>query len=262
MRTTARFRSTLALSATLAALAACGNNDSTTTGESTTSAGQLADAAPGNPATGTSANTDSMAGGTAMATNADLSGLATLPVEEQMSLLGASNAAEILTSEAAQGKLDNAQAKQFARDMITEHRAMQKMADQLATRLNVTPKANDMSTEKGRMANEMATQLKAAPASGASNGAQYVDRQYIDGQVLAHQRTLAELQAMQTTSNAEVATLVRGAIPKVQAHIERAQRIQAQLGGANAGMNNGANNGAVTGSGTQGSMSSSSPSGR
>jgi putative membrane protein len=267
MRSLPRFGTTLALGASLLTLGACGGgaNDTTTTagGETTPAAGA---AAPGTTDSAAAAagvgNTAAAGAASALPNAADLSGLPTMSPADQMALLGASNAAEILTSEAALDKLQNADAKRFARDMIAEHRTMQKQADQLATRLNVTPGSPQMATDKARMANEMAVQLKNAPASNAANGDQYLDRQYIDGQVLAHQQTLNELQAMQTTSNAEIATLVKGAIPKVQAHIERAQKIQSQLGGANAGANNGMNNGAVgtaAGTANQGSMSSSAP---
>lgn len=259
MRSLPRFGTTLALGASLLTLGACGGDrEGTTTtagGETTPAAGA---AAPG------ATDSATMSGTAAAPGSADLSGLATMKVEDQMALLGASNAAEILTSEAAMPKLQNAEAKAYARDMITEHRAMQKQADQLATRLNVTPGAPQMATDKARMANEMAQQLKNLNASNAANGAQYADRQFIDGQVLAHRQTLNELQAMQGTQNADVATLVKEALPKVQAHLERAQRIQQQLGGANAGSPNGANQGtagSAAGSANQGSTSSSSPAG-
>jgi putative membrane protein len=268
MRSLPRFGSTLALGASLLTLGACGGNKDTTTttgGETTPAAGAAAPGTMDSTAPNAGMGNTATANGTgAMTGSSDLSGLATMSPPDQMALIGASNAAEILTSEAASAKLTNAQVKSFARDMITEHRAMQKMADQLATKLNVTPGSPQMATDKARMANEMAVQLKNAPANSAANGAQYLDRQYIDGQVLAHQQTLNELQAMQTTSNAEIATLVKGAIPKVQAHLERAQRIQGELGGANSGMNNGANNGtagSAAGAANQGSASSSAPAG-
>jgi predicted outer membrane protein len=60
----------------------------------------------------------------------------------------------------------------------------------------------------------------------------------MDGQVQAHQQTLTELQGMQNTANADVKALIQKSIPKVQAHLDEATRIQGTL--ANAGGNGGA----------------------
>jgi predicted outer membrane protein len=109
--------------------------------------------------------------------------------------------------------------------MQAEHKAMQGMADKLATRLNLTPGTPDLAKQKTDMANQMAQQL-----DQNAKGTAY-DRQYIDGQVLAHQQTLEQLRAMQNAQNAELKTLVVSAIPKVEMHLQRAQKIQQQLGG-------------------------------
>ncbi|MDF1504917.1 DUF4142 domain-containing protein [Roseisolibacter sp. H3M3-2] len=209
------------LGATLA-LGACGGGNDAADDASTsgTAAGEVA---PGGTAGAMGAAGDSAAMAGAGGATGDL---ATMSEPDVMAVVGASNAGEIATSDVAITMATDADVKAYARKMVQEHQAMQKQADQLATKLNVTPGTPARAREKTDMANQMAAQLK-----GLGKG-QAFDRQYMDGQVQAHQQTLTELQALQNTGNAELRTLIQGAIPKVQAHLEEGQRLQQRLGGA------------------------------
>ncbi len=235
MRSMTRYSTALILGA---AISACGGaKDAASTaaagGESAAAAATGAVAAAGDSAAA------GMSGAAAGATGAAGAGaVSNLSAGDQLAVINASNAAEIATSKAAQPKLTNAEARSFASDMLREHQAMQGQADKLSKAANVTAGSPDLATQKTRMANEMSQQLGAAP-----KGAE-VDRQYMDGQVQSHQQTLAELQALQNSSDSTVKSLATQALPKVQAHLERAQRIQQGLGGAAAG---GAAGGAAAG---------------
>ena len=249
MQHVTRWTSAAMLGAALT-LGACGGGDKSqtaTTGDSATAAGEVA---AGGTAGSMGAMGDSAAAGVAGAAGAAgamagaAGNLGSLSEPDIMAMVGVSNAGEIATSEVAVDKATNARVKAYARKMITEHRAMQKEADQLATRLNVTPGSPDMATQKTRMGNEMTQQL-----SAATKGAAF-DRQYIDGQVQAHQQTLTELQAMQNTANADVKALIQKAIPSVQAHLDEATRIQSQLGGTGATGGNSGAAGGTSGTGT------------
>ncbi len=213
------------------ALGACGGG-----GDSTVDSGELANATANaaNAATdsagssmggapGTGGTTSGMAGG-----EVDANAIRGLNEADVVALVGASNAGEIATSKVAVEKGTNADVKAFARRMIDEHQAMQREADQLAKAANLTMGSPQVATEKTRMGNEMTAMLTGAPAGPA------FDRQYIDGQVMAHQRTLAELQAMQggNLQNAQLRGMIEKSIPKVQAHLQEAQRLQGQLCGA------------------------------
>jgi hypothetical protein len=57
----------------------------------------------------------------AAGSNVDASALTGMNAGDQLAIINASNAAEIVTSKAAQDKLTNADAKSYARDMIREH---------------------------------------------------------------------------------------------------------------------------------------------
>lgn len=212
------------------ALGACGGGDDrATTTDSAAAAGEVSASGTAGSMGAMGDSAGAMAGGTGTAAGGvNTAALGGLDAPGIMGLVGASNAAEILTSEAVVDKAGHADVKAFARRMITEHRAMQKEADQLATQLNVTPGTPEPATQKAQMANQMATQLKSLQAG------QPLDQQYIEGQVQAHTQTLAELQALQGNANApaQVKAMIEKAIPKVQAHLQEAQQIQTRLGGA------------------------------
>lgn len=212
MRSITRFGTALLLGA---AMTACGGNKDN--GSTTAQAG-------GEPAAATA--TDSAAAGApAGGAAADLAGMS---AADQLAVLGSSNAAEIATSKAAVDKLTNAEAKSYARDMIREHTAAQGQADQKAKAANLKAGSPDVATQKTKMANDMAQQIQ----SGTKGAA--LDKQYIDGQVQAHQETLTQLQALENSSDSTVKALATATLPKVQAHLERAQKIQQSLGGGSA----------------------------
>jgi putative membrane protein len=233
-----------------AMVSACGGNkDTATTGQA---GGEPAAATGTTGAMGDSGAMGGMAGaagaaaGAAAGTMGAAGDLAAMGAGEQLAIMNASNGVELATSKAALDKLTNADAKSYARDMIREHQAMQGQADKLAKAANVTPGSPDLATQKMDKGNQMAQQLQAA-TKGAT-----VDRQYIDGQVQAHQETLTQLQALQNASDSTVKSVATQALPKVQAHLERAQKIQQSLGGsaaAPAGAAAGAPAGAAGGAG-------------
>ena len=244
MQHVTRWTSVAMLGAALT-LGACGGGDKTeaasTTGDSGMASGEVA---AGGTAGSMGAMGDSGAMGAGGARGGAAGNLASLSEPDIMAMVGVSNAGEIATSDVATTKATNASVKAYARKMVTEHRAMQKQADQLATRLNVTPSSPDMATQKTQMGNQMTQQLSATQKGAA------FDRQYIDGQVQMHQQTLTELQAMQNTANADLKALIQKAIPSVQAHLDEATRIQSQLGGTGATGGNSGAAGGTSGTGT------------
>ena len=202
--TIGRWATTLAAAGCIAAVAACGGGDAAM--DDTAGANAGIGAAPGDTAA---------APGTAGA-------MTDAQILAQMSV---SNGAEISSSQLAQPKARNQQVKDFARDMIAEHQAMQGQADSLATRTNITPSPAQGDTlqqalDRGR------EQLQ-----GQAAGAEF-DRMYMDMQVTAHEGTLALLNnARGAAQNADLRALIDQAIPKVQQHLDRARQIRGALGG-------------------------------
>lgn len=198
-------------------LAGCDGSERQATrgGDTMTATGEVS---PGGTVGSMGALVDSEA--TAAGEVGDVADLSTLGEADVMALIGASNAAEIATGRVAREKALDADVRAFARRMVSEHQAMQSDADELATRIGVSPGSPARAVRKTRRAGEAADRLRAATADEA------FDRQYIDGVVLAHEETLAELQAMQGTANAGLRTLIQRAIPKVQAHLRDARQLQ------------------------------------
>jgi putative membrane protein len=148
-----------------------------------------------------------------------------------VAVIGMANASEIAAGKTAQSKATNKDVKSFAGDMVKDHTAMQKSSDSL-TKANASLKAQPPATvDSMKTADKAASDsLKAAKKGGA------FDSLYIGQQVAAHQKVLDALNSFQNQAqDAGLKTLITGAIPKVQAHLQRAQQIQSSLGSGAAG---------------------------
>jgi putative membrane protein len=157
----------------------------------------------------------------------DSSGMATgtrISAPNALATIGVSNAGEIETSRIAQTKAQSSDVKSFASDMIKDHTAMQADADKLAIQLNLTPQANDQAAQMRNMVEQMRRSLASMPPGMA------FDTAYINGQVVAHQKTLDQLQTISTSVDVpDVKSLVNKATPTVREHLDRARKLQSQL---------------------------------
>jgi len=135
------------------------------------------------------------------------------------------NSIDSATGAAAASKARNAQVRDFARQMVRDHGAVNKQAVALAQRLNVTPADNDVSRAMQQGAEEARTQL--ASRTGAD-----FDRAYIQHEVEYHQAVLNALDGtlIPQAQNAELKALLQQVRPNVAAHLERARSIQGSLG--------------------------------
>lgn len=210
---------------TSAALAACsgGGGESASAGDTGAASvamsadSGMAGGAQGAAATAGSGDSGAMGGAMAMGPMSD----ATI-----MGTINTSNAAEITTSELAQERGASSEVKSYARDMIKEHRTMQKEGDMLAQKAKVTAQPAGVADQMQKMVAATTDSLKTL------NGAAF-DQKYMAFQVQSHQMTLDHLRHFQgVAQNAELKAMVTKAIPHVQGHLERAQKIQTALGGA------------------------------
>lgn len=135
------------------------------------------------------------------------------------------NSIDSAAGAAARTKARNAQVKDFARQMVRDHGAVNKQAVALAQKLNVTPADNDVSRQLQQGAEQSRTDL------GGKSGAEF-DRAYIDHEVQYHQAVLDALDKtlIPGAQNAELKTLLEQVRPNVAAHLERAKSIQGSLG--------------------------------
>ena len=171
------------------------------------------------------ATTDSAAGTTAAPpASAAPSATAALAPANIAALVGLTNASEIGAGQLAQDKGTNADVKAYAKMMVTEHQAMQKQLDSLAQAKTITPEPPPQAEQLRQQDSQTMATLNST-AKGAA-----FDKAYIDAQVQAHQKALNDLQSFAGTSDADLKALIDQAIPKVQAHLDRAQQIQSKLG--------------------------------
>ena len=139
-----------------------------------------------------------------------------------LGFIGAANAGEVRESQLAVKKATNPAVKEFARQLVTDHRALANEMKSLATKLSVTPDTADGDVH-GVMehAREEVKELTDKPA-----GADW-DKEYIDNQIDDHKAMLDKLQdAAKTTSSAEVRGAIEKATGKVQEHLTKAQSIK------------------------------------
>lgn len=142
--------------------------------------------------------------------------------------LSVANAGEVAAGELASNQARDAEVKAFGRMMVTEHRAMIQETDRIAT-------AGSIVAEQGTKTDSIqAAATATSDTLKALRGADF-DRAYIAGQVRDHQNTLNALQQFAgAAQNAALKTMLQGAIPKVQQHLDRATQLQAKLGGSTA----------------------------
>lgn len=138
---------------------------------------------------------------------------------EIVTVAAGSNAAEISSSQLAQEKAQHAEVKQFATMLSKDHTAMQQQME----KLNIQPASSDMSRDMQDNTEEKLNDMK------GKSGADF-DKAFIDFQVEAHQKTIERLtNAQSNAQNAELKTMLAAAMPKLQAHLQKAQQLQQQL---------------------------------
>lgn len=144
---------------------------------------------------------------------------------EILTAISHANGAEVASSNLAVQHTSDAAVKAFARQLIADHTAMQKKGESLAKSLGAEGTGTDVSRDRMEDMHEDLDDLK------DKKGADF-DRAFMDLQVRAHERTLSELRAFETRAqDAALKAHIGDAIPKVEAHLQKAQRLRQQLGG-------------------------------
>jgi putative membrane protein len=125
---------------------------------------------------------------------------------------------------AALKQASNAEVKTFARTMIRDHGAANKLATDLATKLALTPEDNDQSRALQSGHAQAETDL-----SGLTGAA--FDKAYIDHEVAYHQAVLDALDntLIPQSDNAELKALLEQIRPNVANHLQLAQALQTKL---------------------------------
>jgi putative membrane protein len=149
------------------------------------------------------------------------------PTDPQIAaIVVAANQVDIDAGHLAVRQGRDAQVKAFARQMITDHSAVNAAAVKLVTKLHVTPEAN--ATSKQLTDGGVANRKKLTPLHGAA-----FDKAYIDNEVAYHQAVLDAIDKtlIPNAKNAELKALLEQTRPAIAAHLDHAKQIQASLKG-------------------------------
>jgi putative membrane protein len=134
------------------------------------------------------------------------------------------NTIDIDAGQLAKGKATNKEVVSFAERMITDHTGVNKLASDLAGRLNLTPADNATSQSLKSAANEATQSLQ------TKSGADF-DRAYMEREVAFHQQVLDALDQtlIPGAQNAELKALLEQTRPAISGHLEMARALQSKL---------------------------------
>lgn len=134
------------------------------------------------------------------------------------------NAIDIDAGKLAQSKSKSKAIRDFAKLMVTDHSAVNKQASELAKKLGVTPKDNDVS--KSLLAGAKTNTTKLNGLKGAE-----FDKAYVDNEVAYHEAVLNALDRtlIPSAQNAELKDLMVKVRPAFVAHLEHAKGVQTSL---------------------------------
>ncbi|HEX8672944.1 MAG TPA: DUF4142 domain-containing protein [Longimicrobium sp.] len=168
-------------------------------------------------------------GASAGAGGASVNASATVMTDANVAAVAhAANMDEIQTSQVALRRSQNAQVREFAQMMITEHTAVDQQMMQMLQAKNMTPQPN--AAAQAAMQATQATLANLNQRSGMD-----FDRAYMMHQVQAHRWTLTSLDQslIPSTRDPEMKAFLSTRVrPAVAMHLESAQRINASVGGS------------------------------
>jgi putative membrane protein len=143
-----------------------------------------------------------------------------------VAILAASGNAEIVPSQAVLDRVENAQVKQFAQHMITQHTALGDTVSTVARQNNITPAPNAVSAQLDSMSSATVQQLQGL------SGAQ-LDRAFMQYMVASHEGALQAVTSnlIPSAQNPQLrATIQQKVLPVVEAHLAEARQILGSLG--------------------------------
>jgi putative membrane protein len=144
---------------------------------------------------------------------------------ELVGFVNAYNDAEIEIGEMAQTKATDPQVRDFARRIVTEHRALKTEATTTAQRLNLTP-AMPAADEGLRADHQSGMRDLNAKAKGRA-----FDEAFLEHEVKMHKKVLDEVEdALARNRNQEVRPLLEKARDGLRAHLQTAEQLEKKFG--------------------------------
>lgn len=143
-----------------------------------------------------------------------------------VAILAASGNSEIVPSQAVLDRLENAQVKQFAQHMITQHTALNDTVSTVAGQNNITPAPNPASAKLDSTSRVTVQQLRAL------SGRQ-LDRAFMQYMVASHEGALCAVNQdlIPSAQNPQLRTTIQqNVLPVIRAHLAEAWPILDSLG--------------------------------
>ena len=180
------------------------------------------------PATTDAKPIESMMGGSA---STGTTGSAPTPAAEKpmtdgeiVAVTSAANNGEIEMAQLATKSATNAEVKNFAAMMVTQHRDMENKGKSLAAKAKITPADNDASKS-------LKSDVDSALATMKGQKGKDFDKAYIDAQVKAHRDVLNVIdnKLLPSAQNGDLKTMLTDARTHVATHLAKAEEIQQKL---------------------------------
>ena len=136
----------------------------------------------------------------------------------------AANTVDVDAGKLAEKMASQKEVKAFAKQMITDHEAVNQQAGALVKKLNITPENSDVSKDLKNGGDENVTKLK--QLSGKA-----FDKAYVDHEIVYHQAVLDALDKtlIPNAKNGELKDLLVKVRPAFVAHLEHAKHIQSSM---------------------------------
>jgi len=135
------------------------------------------------------------------------------------------NQVDVDAGKLAAGKTLSRTVKAFAQQMVTDHGGVNKMAADLAQKLKLTPQDNPTAQGLQKGGDDNLAALRQL------HGAAF-DKAYVDHEISYHQAVLDALDKLLIPNavNAELKALLLKVRPVIDAHLQHARHLQAELG--------------------------------
>lgn len=152
--------------------------------------------------------------------------LAQAPNDAQIAhIVVTANQVDIDAGKLAQGKAKGKEVKDFGKQMVTDHSAVNKQAVALVTKLKVKPEDNATSQSLRKGGDENVKKLKTLKGDA-------FDKAYVDQEVAYHQAVLDAIDnvLIPNAKNAQLKALIVKVRPAIDGHLQHAKMMQAKLG--------------------------------
>jgi len=151
--------------------------------------------------------------------------LAQAPNDAQIAhIVVTANQVDIDAGKLAQSKSKNKEVKDFGKQMVTDHGAVNKQAKDLAAKLKVKPEDNPTSQSLKKGGEDNVKSLKALKGDA-------FDKAYVDHEVVYHQAVLDAIDKtlIPNAKNAELKDLIVKVRPAFVGHLEHAKMMQSKM---------------------------------